>query len=91
MLVSGYFNDMYNVLSDCYRVLKKGKSAVLVLGDSAPYGVHVQTERLLGEIGVGIGFRDFQIQQLRTRGDKWSANPQRHHVALQETILTLRK
>lgn len=79
------------VLIDNYRVLKPGACFVLILGDSAPYGVHVPTEEIIGEIGLGIGFRDYSILELRERGNKWKANPQRHHVPLRESILTLKK
>lgn len=90
-LVSGYFNDMYLVLTDVFRVLKSGKKAVFVLGDSAPYGVHIPTDELIGKIGVSAGFSDFKIDMLRTRGEKWRDNPQRHTVKLRESIVTLRK
>ncbi len=90
-LVAGYFNDMYQVLRDCFRVLKNGASAVFVLGDSAPYGVHVPTDELIGDIGVAIGFRRYTLDVLRGRGDKWRANPQRHSVPLRESMVTLEK
>lgn len=59
---------------------------LLVLGDSAPYGVHIPTDKLMGEMGVCIGFSSYQIEVLRKRGDKWKDNPQRHNVSLQESI-----
>lgn len=90
-LVSGYFNDMYLIISDVYRVLKPRTKAVFVLGDSAPYGVHIPTDELIGKIGLGVGFSDYHIEVLRTRGGKWKDNPQRHDVALRESIVTLRK
>ncbi len=90
-LVSGYFNDMYLIVSDVFRVLKAGRKAVFVLGDSAPYGIHIPTDELIGKIGVGIGFADYHVDVLRTRGDKWKDNPQRHNVALRESIVTLTK
>lgn len=90
-LVAGYFNDMFLIIGEVFRVLKRGKTAVFVLGDSAPYGVHIPTEQLLGEIGCALGFHRYTTQQLRTRGDKWRGNTQRHHVALKESILTLYK
>jgi DNA modification methylase len=90
-LVSGYFNDMFLVVSDVYRVLRPGNRAIFVLGDSAPYGVHIPTEEVIGKIGRGIGFSDYTVRELRTRGGKWKANPQRHNVPLRESILTLRK
>ena len=90
-LVSGYFNDMFKIIKEIFRVLKPGKTAVLVLGDSAPYGVHVPTEEILGQIGCAVGFKHYTTQQLRTRGEKWKGNTQRHHISLKESILTLYK
>jgi DNA modification methylase len=91
IMVGGYFNDMICVLQETFRVLAPGSAFVLILGDSAPYGVYIPTHTYLGDIGLAIGFSDYSVEQLRTRGGKWKANPQRHKVALQECILTLRK
>jgi len=38
-----YFEDMYQVLLEMRRVLKQGSKAYLVLGDSAPYGIYIDT------------------------------------------------
>ncbi|HXG66634.1 MAG TPA: DNA methyltransferase [Blastocatellia bacterium] len=91
IMVGGYFNDMLLVLRETFRVLKAGSAFVLILGDSAPYGVHIPTESYLGEIGKAIGFSRYKIEELRTRGGKWKNNPQRHDVGLKEGILTLYK
>lgn len=90
-LVSGYFNDMFQIIAEVYRVLKNDTKAVFVLGDSAPYGVHIPTDELIGKIGLGIGFVDYHIDILRERGGKWKDNPQRHNVLLRESIVTLTK
>ena len=90
-MVGGYFNDIHLALRDVFRVLKPGGAAVFVLGDSAPYGVHIPTDELVGQIAQGVGFDSFEIKELRRRGDKWRANPQRHSVALRESIVTLWK
>lgn len=90
-LVSGYFNDMHQIIKEVYRVMKKSTKAVFVLGDSAPYGVHIPTDELIGKIGLGIGFSDYRIDVLRERGGKWKDNPQRHDVPLRESIVTLTK
>lgn len=90
-LVSGYFNDMFQIISEVYRVLKPHTKAVFVLGDSAPYGVHIPTDDLIGRVGVGVGFSDYRIDILRERGGKWKDNPQRHNVLLRESIVTLIK
>lgn len=91
LMVAGYFNDMHQVLKQIYRTLKSGATCALVLGDSAPYGVHIPTEEYLGRLGLAYGFRDYQVQNLRERGNKWKNNPQRHKVMLKEGILLLQK
>lgn len=91
LLVVGYMNDLYLTLKDCFRVLRPGSKAKFILGDSAPYGVHIPTDELIGRIGVCIGFDNYTIDELRTRGDKWKNNPQRHGVNLREAIVTLTK
>lgn len=91
LLVIGYMNDLYLVLKDNYRVLKNNTTAKYILGDSAPYGVHIPTDELIGKIGVAIGFKEYRIDILRDRGGKWKNNPQRHNVELRETVVTLLK
>ena len=91
ILVAGYFEDMSEILVACHRVIKPGGAMVIVIGDSAPYGVHVETEEVLGDIAMDVGFSDFSCELIRTRGEKWAGNSQRHNVKLKESILTLTK
>lgn len=91
LMVSGYFNDIYQVLKDVYRVLKPQTKALFILGDSAPYGVHIPTDELIAKMGLCIGFNDYTIEVLRLRGRKWKKNPQRHTVELRESIVILSK
>ncbi|MCP4358573.1 MAG: site-specific DNA-methyltransferase [Chloroflexi bacterium] len=91
LMVAGYFNDMHQIVKDVYRVLKPETKALFVLGDSAPYGVHIPTDKLIGDIGLCVGFDSCDIEVLRTRGGKWKKNPQRHSVALRESIVILSK
>jgi len=91
LMVAGYFNDMFQVLKQVYHVMKRGSEFVLVLGDSAPYGVYIPTEEYLGELGLAVGFGGYRIRELRERGRKWGHNPQRHKVMLKESLLTLAK
>ncbi|MCK4294446.1 MAG: hypothetical protein KAY65_14705 [Planctomycetes bacterium] len=90
-MVAGYFNDMTEVLKQTCACLETGSDFVLVLGDSAPYGVYIPTHEYLARLGRGVGFSSDRVEHLRTRGDKWRANPQRHKVKLREVILTLTK
>lgn len=91
LMVIGYFNDIHRILRDSARILKEGGSAAFVLGDSAPYGVHIPTDLLIGKIGTQVGMSNFEVEPLRKRGDKWANNPQRHGVELRETIVHFRK
>ncbi|MEW9150225.1 hypothetical protein AB2762_06995 [Acinetobacter indicus] len=90
-VVTGYFNDIYLILKDNFRVLKPGSTAIYILGDSAPYGIHIPTDELIGMLGVDIGFKSYEIEILRERGGKWAENPQRHSVPLRETLVILKK
>lgn len=89
ILTMYYFEDMYNVLIEMRRVLKSGSKAYLVLGDSAPYGIFIDTTRLLGEIALNIGFEDFRVVKIRERGTKWTSLKNRHSLKLSENILIL--
>jgi DNA modification methylase len=91
LMVAGYFEDMLQVLQGAYTVLKLGRQFALVLGDSAPYGVHVRTDEIIGELAQSIGFSHYHIEVIRTRGGKWAHNTQRHKVPLRESILTVVK
>ena len=90
-LVSGYFNAMLQIVSEVYWALRPHSKAIFVLGDSAPYGIHIPTDELIGKIGQGVGFSDYRIDVLRERGGKWKDNPQRHNILLRESIVTLSK
>ncbi|MBD2092519.1 hypothetical protein H6F67_21965 [Microcoleus sp. FACHB-1515] len=91
IMVAGYFNDMLRVMRETYRVLRPSSTFIMILGDSAPYGIYIPTDVYLGEIGRAIGFASYKIENLRIRGGKWKDNPQRHDVALKECIVTLSK
>lgn len=91
LMTALYFNDMLDVLCESYRVLARGAHFCLVLGDSAPYGVHIATDTLIGELALGLGFSEYAYHELRKRGDKWKDNPQRHDIPLREGIIILKK
>jgi DNA modification methylase len=90
-MVALYFNDLLLVLKETHRVLAPNAKFYLVLGDSAPYGVHIPTEQWVGELGLALGFRHMEYREFRQRGGKWKDNPQRHTVALREGLLILTK
>lgn len=89
LMTALYFNDIFQVLKETYRVVKEKGHFCLVLGDSAPYGVHIKTEDLIGQLGLGMGFSNYSYYEFRKRGGKWKDNPQRHTVKLREGIVVL--
>jgi hypothetical protein len=91
LMVALYFNDLVPVLKETYCILEPDGYFCLVLGDSAPYGVHIQTDQIIGQLGLGLGFSDFKYEELRHRGGKWKENPQRHNIPLREGVVILRK
>ncbi len=78
ILMMYYFEDMYNVLKEIKRVLQQNSKAYLILGDSAPYGIYVPTTEILGEISKSVGFNNFSIYKIRSRGTKWKSLKNRH-------------
>lgn len=93
VMVAAYFNDMYDVLASVYDKMKAGTHFVMVLGDSAPYGVHVPTDAYLGTVAEHVGFDFEEMYELRERGDTWKSirGSRRHGVELRESIVLLKK
>lgn len=90
ILMLYYFRDMFEVLLEIKRVLHSGAKAYLILGDSAPYGVYINTTEILGKIGLNCGFESFDIHQIRSRGGKWKSLTHRHSIQLTENVLVLK-
>ena len=91
ILTALYFKDISCVIEEMHRVLKKNALAFIVIGDSAPYGVHIPTDTLLGEMAVGLGFSSYTLRPLRVRGFKWDTLKYRHNKKLRESLLILRR
>lgn len=51
-----YFTEMKKTLKEMYRVLKPGKAAIVVVGNSIMKGIDTETHICLSEIGSSIGF-----------------------------------
>lgn len=81
-MIVAYFRDMANTWSALRRVCAKGAEVCFVVGDSAPYGVHVPVERWLGELAVASGFKQWRFEKVRDRNTKWKNR--KHRVPLQE-------
>lgn len=81
-MIAHYFFDLSQVLRALRRVVRPGGQGCFVIGDSAPYGVHVPVERWLGELAVSAGFQGYRFEKLRDRNTKWKNR--KHRVLLHE-------
>jgi DNA modification methylase len=86
-MVVAYFHDLARAWLALRRVCRHGSRALFIVGDSAPYAVHVPVERWLGELAVGAGFDSWQFEKLRDRNIKWKNR--KHRVPLHEGLLTV--
>jgi hypothetical protein len=81
-MVIAYFDDLALVWQALRRSCAEGAKVCFVVGDSAPYGVHVPVERWLGELALAQGFKRWSFERLRARNVKWKNR--KHRVPLQE-------
>lgn len=56
LMLQGYFADMFNVIDNCFKSLKKGGFCAIVVGNSAYSGVVVPTDLILADYANKIGF-----------------------------------
>ena len=85
LMVAAYFADMRMIWSALRRVCADRSKVCFVVGDSAPYGIYVPTERWLGELALEAGFRSYSFKKVRDRNIKWKNR--KHRVPLQEGFL----
>lgn len=86
-MVAAYFADMARVWSALGRVVRKGGKAVVVIGDSAPYGVHVPVDRWMRDLADAAGFTFVRFREIRERNLKWKNR--KHRVPLKEGELVV--
>lgn len=81
-MVATYFADLARVWRALRRVSSENALVCFVIGDSAPYGVHVPVERWLGELALSAGFQSYNFEKTRDRNIKWENR--KHKVPLHE-------
>ena len=85
-IVHKYFDDMYKVMSNVYKVMNKKARFILVVGDSLIADVYVPTDLLIAKIGQDIGLKVQSIEKARER-----RSGQIRSYKLRESIITLIK
>ena len=81
-MIVAYFLDLAQVWQALRRVCATDSLLCFVVGDSAPYGIHVPVERWLGELALSAGFTSFRFEKTRDRNVKWKNR--KHRVPLHE-------
>lgn len=82
LMVAAYFLDMARVWQALRRVSARPAAVCFVIGDSAPYGVHVPVMDWLGALALAAGFRSWRFERTRDRNVKW--RNRKHRVPLCE-------
>lgn len=89
VMVAEYFADMMKVLEELTRVLINGSLFIMIVGDSAPYGVYIPTDEILANLALVAGFSERQVVKLRERNTRW--DNRKHRVPLRESAVFLRR
>jgi hypothetical protein len=90
-VVPDYFAGILQVLENLAEAMSPKARCAWLIGDSAPYGVYVDTPRLIGMLAKQAGFTVESDELLRHRGQRWAANAMKHDVKLSERLLILRR
>jgi len=78
LMALAYFKDLGDTFVALRRVCKEKSDICFVVGDSAPYGIHLPVEKWLGELAMGAGFNSWSFEKLRDRNIKWKNRKHRH-------------
>lgn len=90
-VIAPYFLGLARVLAALHEHMAPGAIAAWIIGDSAPYGIYLDTPALVLGLAEDLGFRGITDVSLRTRGEKWRTNGTRHQVTLCERLITFAK
>lgn len=82
-----YFLGLAGVLSNLFEALVPGARCGWLIGDSAPYGIYVDTPTLVAALAGDLGFDVLADLRVRTRGQRWRTNGIRHRVELTERLI----
>lgn len=91
LVIPSYFVGISQVLENLAGTLRPGAPAVWLIGDSAPYGVYIDTPTIIGQLAARNGLAVEQDMLLRHRGNRWAGNATRHQEKLSERLVLLRR
>jgi hypothetical protein len=82
LMVACYFRDLALMWKALRSVCTTPSKICLVIGDSAPYGIHVPAIPWLGTLALSAGFKSYRFEKTRDRNVKWKNR--KHRVPLLE-------
>ncbi len=88
-VLPAYLSALRDILRNLSRHLEPKAPVLWLIGDSAPYGVYIDTPRLIGKLASDFGFDIRADVVLRERGNRWSGAPGRHQERLAERLLVM--
>lgn len=87
-MLAAYFSGMGETFNALRRVTTRNSNLCLVIGDSAPYGVHAPVEKWFGQLALASGFHEWSFEKIRDRNVKWKNR--KHTVPLHEGRLWIK-
>ena len=90
-VIPSYFLGISQILENLAGALKPEAPAVWLIGDSAPYGVYIDTPAIIGRLAAEHGLALEEDMLLRHRGNRWANNSTRHKMKLSERLVLLRR
>ena len=90
LMVQAYFEDMQHVLRLLFGQAKENAQVWIVVSTSAYAGIELPVDRIIGDIGMSVGFelkRISKLRDIRKRKTKYSGNI----GFLRESLVVLKK
>ena len=69
-VIAHYFDEMTTSLGEMYRVLRRGRAAIIVVGSSTARDIVVPTPLILAEIGEHVGFKLIGVKEREIDRDR---------------------
>jgi hypothetical protein len=89
-MIAAYFADMAKTWMALARAVRRRGKVVFVIGDSAPYGIHVPADEWMRALADAAGFAFLGFREIRKRNLKWKNR--KHRVPLKEgELLVVRR
>jgi site-specific DNA-methyltransferase (cytosine-N4-specific) len=90
-MITGYFNDMAQVITEWYNVLAKGAKVAMVVDNVRYEGEMIPVDLVLSDIAEEIGFRIKEILVTRYKGNSSQQMKKYGRIPVRESIVIWEK